>query len=204
MVIPANWDSWGKIRVLREGFDVEGMSTSWSNDIRSSRATMEQNSQDTGDTSHAKAWANGNVHSDGEESALFVFEDTVRDLNKDPVFSHTHDDQQRNSRPIEVGSLNTQEFLSGQLQVIESIRAEEEQEQAGKESRRDHLGRQNPPEESSRYRDGNRVIEDSGRVNEHIGPVRFNMGGIQVDADDMLRNLKVKLTRLASECSRLY
>jgi hypothetical protein len=29
------------------------------------------------------------------------------------------------------------------------------------------------------------------RVNEHIGPVQFNMGGIQVDADDMLQRLKV-------------
>lgn len=32
---------------------------------------------------------------------------------------------------------------------------------------------------------------DEGRVNEHIGPVQFNMGGIQVDADDMLQRLKV-------------
>jgi hypothetical protein len=34
-------------------------------------------------------------------------------------------------------------------------------------------------------------LDDSGRVNEHIGPVQFNMGGIQVDADDMVRKLKV-------------
>ena len=32
---------------------------------------------------------------------------------------------------------------------------------------------------------------EEGRVSEHIGPVRFNMGGIQVDADDMLQRLKV-------------
>jgi hypothetical protein len=26
---------------------------------------------------------------------------------------------------------------------------------------------------------------DKGRVNDHIGPVQFNMGEIRVDADDM-------------------
>jgi dynein light intermediate chain 1 len=33
--------------------------------------------------------------------------------------------------------------------------------------------------------------DDEGRVHEHIGPVQFNMGGIQVDADDMLQRLRV-------------
>lgn len=33
-------------------------------------------------------------------------------------------------------------------------------------------------------------IADGGRVNEHIGPVQFNMGGIQVDADEMVRKLR--------------
>ena len=27
-------------------------------------------------------------------------------------------------------------------------------------------------------------------VNEHIGPIQFNMGGIQVDAEDMVRRLQ--------------
>ncbi|KAL8662039.1 MAG: hypothetical protein Q9168_008315, partial [Polycauliona sp. 1 TL-2023] len=31
-----------------------------------------------------------------------------------------------------------------------------------------------------------------GKVNEHIGPVQFNMGGIQVDADEMVKHLKEK------------
>jgi dynein light intermediate chain 1, cytosolic len=30
-------------------------------------------------------------------------------------------------------------------------------------------------------------------VLEHIGPVQFNMGGIQVDADDMVQRLMVSL-----------
>src|SRR5258706_2679357 len=33
VLVPSNWDSWGKIRVLREGFDVEGVNRGWSVDI---------------------------------------------------------------------------------------------------------------------------------------------------------------------------
>ena len=33
IVIPAGWDSWGKIRILRDGFDVEGVSRQWDEDI---------------------------------------------------------------------------------------------------------------------------------------------------------------------------
>jgi dynein light intermediate chain 1 len=44
---------------------------------------------------------------------------------------------------------------------------------------------------SSGLEGGDDSPQDEGRVNEHIGPVQFNMGGIQVDADDMLQRLKV-------------
>ena len=33
--VPSGWDSWGKIRVLRDGFDVEGVSAGWSADLSS-------------------------------------------------------------------------------------------------------------------------------------------------------------------------
>lgn len=34
IIILPNWDSWGKIQVLREGFDIEGISSAWSIDIQ--------------------------------------------------------------------------------------------------------------------------------------------------------------------------
>jgi dynein light intermediate chain 1 len=43
--------------------------------------------------------------------------------------------------------------------------------------------------------EGEDSVGDEARVNEHIGPVQFNMGGIQVDADDMLQRLKVRSCR---------
>ena len=33
--VPSGWDSWGKIRVLRDGFDVEGVCEGWSVDLAS-------------------------------------------------------------------------------------------------------------------------------------------------------------------------
>lgn len=33
VLVPAGWDSWGKVRVLREGFDCEGASSEWDADL---------------------------------------------------------------------------------------------------------------------------------------------------------------------------
>jgi dynein light intermediate chain 1, cytosolic len=62
--IPSGWDSWGKIRVLRDGFDVEGVCEGWSVDLAS---ILESKSE----------FKNG--------GALEVYEDTVVDPNR--VFS---------------------------------------------------------------------------------------------------------------------
>jgi dynein cytoplasmic 1 light intermediate chain len=68
--VPSGWDSWGKIRVLRDGFDVEGVCSGWSEDISST--------------------LNSVTHTNG--GALEVYEDTVADprvLSPVPrTFSH--------------------------------------------------------------------------------------------------------------------
>lgn len=68
-----------------------------------------------------------------------------------------------------------QGFLTKQLEVLEQLKIEDEKDRAAKKA---------PQLEMS-------PLEDNSRVNEHIGPVQFNMGGIQVDADDMLQKIKV-------------
>ena len=64
--VPSGWDSWGKIRVLREGFDVEGVCEGWSVDLASvlSSKQKEDSEQDS---------------SDPVGGALEVYEDTVSD-----------------------------------------------------------------------------------------------------------------------------
>ncbi|KAI9871671.1 MAG: hypothetical protein M1830_002635 [Pleopsidium flavum] len=190
VLVPSNWDSWGKIRVLREGFDVEGMSSSWSRDIQTSNHTLEEAPRESYGPDGATVGNGDSAHGDGEGGALAVFEDIIRDPNIDSVLSRTSPSSQRTGHLIEIEGLDTQEFLSGQVDVLESIKAGEDHGKAGKESKHDLSGRQVSSEESSRYRDSNRAVGDKGRVTEHIGPVQFNMGGIQVDADDMLKRLK--------------
>ena len=192
MLVPSNWDSWGKIRVLREGFNVEEMSISWSNDIRSSDVKQRNESRESGDTHDAEEKNGEEAQDDGVRSAVTFFEEVIDNTDRDHLPLKTITLDQRNDPMVEIESLNTQEFLSGQLKAIESIKAEEENSQVEKDGRRDKLGRRSSTE-GSRSRDSNRVAEENGRVNDHIGPVRVNMGGIQVDADDMLRKLKVRL-----------
>jgi hypothetical protein len=63
--VPSGWDSWGKIRVLRDGFDVEGVCEGWSVDIASVLAGKPEN---------------GEVEKKQPEGgALEVYEDTVSD-----------------------------------------------------------------------------------------------------------------------------
>ncbi|GJE84573.1 dynein 1 light intermediate chain [Phanerochaete sordida] len=42
IVVPAGWDSWGKIAVLREGFDAKAWGEAWENDIEQTEGEPEQ------------------------------------------------------------------------------------------------------------------------------------------------------------------
>lgn len=202
VLVPSSWDSWGKIRVLREGFDVEGMSSSWSKEIETSNFNPQDSSRETVETKDSMVGTEARDHG-SQKGALAIFEETIRDPERVAAISHATPLDQRDGHLVEIESLDTQDFLSGQLDVIESMKADEGND-AAKESRFDLTGRQVSSEESSRYRESSRTIDDTGRVNEHIGPVQFNMGGIQVDADDMLKKLKVGTVVVALKNGRLY
>lgn len=180
IVVPPNWDSWGKIRVLREGFDVERVSNGWSLDLDHPFPHPNSNGVENG------AVANGSEQKendpDAEGSAVSLYEAAVQDSSLDALQL-----ARRDSHPtkLEVETTDTQVFLGQQLKYLEMFK------QKNEEANRDGT-RPNPLK---------RVDSDSGdlaaggagegKVNEHIGPVQFNMGGIQVDADDMVKRLKV-------------
>ena len=153
VVVPPNWDSWGKIRVLRDGFDVEQVSNGWSADI---------------DGDDEEASANG---------AVALYEETIQDPRTTLAASLPADAA---GSQIEVTSLDPQDFLAVQLEALEKIRKTRTTATDGA-AKRAPLQMDNG-EESGRVNDG--------RVNEHIGPIQFNMGGIQVDAEDMVRRLQ--------------
>ncbi|EHA24014.1 hypothetical protein ASPNIDRAFT_181494 [Aspergillus niger ATCC 1015] len=166
ILVPSNWDSWGKIRIIREGFDMEGISTAWSIEIQDPPEPLTNGVDDRSSDEQT-----ANAVDDGT-SAVAIFEQTIQDPKRDTSMALTG--SQRNGNKIEVDTSDMQSFLTKQLEVLEQLKAEDEKDRAAKKV---------PQLEMS-------PLDDNGRVNEHIGPVQFNMGGIQVDADDMLRKLK--------------
>lgn len=109
------------------------------------------------------------------ESAVSRYEDWCREpttAGLPNVAQATLDDT-----VIGVESDDTQSFLERQLKILEAYR-----------SKVPNVAIENTTGAVSSRSDG---LMDNG-VNEHIGPVQFNMGGIQVDADDMLQRLKVR------------
>lgn len=188
VLIPPNWDSWGKIRVLREGFDVEGVSASWSTEIHDpGEMLVESNSMSK--TTNA-AYSNGDVKDSVTVGALSAYEDTIQD----PRRVSLPNSRDKSRQAVEIESLSTQDFLASQMEVMERLKAEEEKGHDSKASKGTASGSIFGQEE-----DDNGVVEEEGRVSEHIGPVQFNVGGIQVDAEDMLKRLKNRGTEETPE-----
>lgn len=105
------------------------------------------------------------------------------------------------STDLEVETTETQTFLAQQLKVLETYRQknEEASREEGAARGRNGVNKKYEDEDYALY--NGRPPEP--RVMEHIGPVQFNMGGIQVDADDMVQRLKVLRLRLAEEDSEI-
>lgn len=186
VVVPPNWDSWGKIRVLREGFDVEAVNKGWSLDIEESFEPV------------SNGHVNGDVDKHAEPAqvaggAVEIYEETIRDPSLDGLQATA---TETSGLKLEVSSLDPQAFLASQLEILEKIR----QDSSGMDSSRLARGRQLS---QSGIEEGEEIRGDEARVNEHIGPVQFNMGGIQVDADDMLQRLRDRQTYQTPETTTL-
>ncbi|KAL9637906.1 MAG: hypothetical protein Q9164_001901, partial [Protoblastenia rupestris] len=180
VLVPPNWDSWGKIRVLREGFDVEGVSSGWSLDISappvaSMKGHTENGVAKNGDTDSSKA--EGNI--------LPIYESTVP--NRSSAISS------KNQKPtIEVSVPSMQTFLASQQETIARLAAEEENSSNSASTATSSAFNTNTTSTS---------LSSHERIAEHIGPVQVNMGGIQVDADDMVRKLQSQSRRDVSSSS---
>lgn len=159
IVVPPNWDSWGKVRVLRDGFDVERISEGWAIDLDQPFPTSKSDGvhQINGETNNTE---------EEEGSSVMLYEEQVQDTSLDALqLAQAKQDTSR----LEVASVDTQAFLINQLERLEQQKKVDEK--VGKDS----TFAQGQPDDM---------------ISDHIGPVQFNMGGIQVDADDMVQRLK--------------
>ncbi|KAI8966491.1 dynein light intermediate chain-domain-containing protein [Daldinia sp. FL1419] len=165
IVVPPNWDSWGKIRVLRDGFDVERVSEGWSIDLDQPFPTSK--AKEIQEASHQ---VGGDTDESGEPegSSVALYEEQVQDTSLDALqLAQVNQDTSK----LEVPSVDTQAFLANQLERLE------QQKKSDEKAGRNH------------HNTFAREHSDD-MISDHIGPVQFNMGGIQVDADDMVQRLK--------------
>lgn len=179
VLVPPNWDSWAKIRILRDGFDVEGVSDQWAVDIQTPshmRPTNGHASQNDDPENGDSEPSPTSEEAQEGPSATSVYEDTIRNPETDYPLSSLS----KPTNGIEVTSKDPQKFLEGQVEVLENLRREDESEAAAKAARKE-----SDTPVMRTYSD-----EASGVVEEHIGPVQFNMGGIQVNADEMVKRLQ--------------
>ena len=178
ILVPPGWDSWGKIRVLRKGFDVESTSHDWSIDIEGSSLPVGPY-DGSGSLDHSTNVTNGNLR-DQKGSATSAYEVVIRDPNDHGDSTFELDTQ--DATAMEVQCEDLQVFLARQMQVLERLKAEDDQAQKASESEKHAAGRTTPTRDTQPL--------GGGGLRDHIGPVQFNIGGIDVDADDMLKSLK--------------
>lgn len=172
IVVPPNWDSWGKIRVLGGSFDTEKVSQYWSEDIKiplgAPPPSMPLPDPEDDDENNSSPLPQ-------VESAIALYEDWCRDPNSGGLA--VVESAMNAGTEVAIESEDTQEFLERQLKILEAYKSKAPEKAT----------------DGSALSSSTRKLEfnDEKTVNEHIGPVQFNMGGIQVDADDMLQRLKV-------------
>jgi dynein light intermediate chain 1, cytosolic len=176
ILIPPNWDSWGKIRPLREGTDLEAISDAWSVEIQG------KPEQDV-DTLESISTSQQPQPSE-TESAVALFEATLP-----PPSSGTNNLPGSGSE--EDSTIPTiQEFLNTQLAILETLKADDEKAARKAASAR---GPKVSSTGASALGDGAispGVGSGSARMAERIGPYQINVNGIDFDAEEATRRLK--------------
>ncbi|KIH93738.1 dynein light intermediate chain [Sporothrix brasiliensis 5110] len=268
VVVPSNWDSWTKILVVREGFEVDKVSAGWSIDLQRpypvvqaqaaghanganakndasqqpgtrtrsppldgalperDEYTLEGQGQGQGQGQGENGFANGSRSGDRPEpvggggdddddyeeddedpdSAVSQYERAIRDPGMDVLalaggdLDADEDDadgnetgtqkrrRRRRRQQLEVETEDVQLFLGDQLKLLEQFRQKDEakRDKEAKESKR-RDGSMGSGSGSNALASADDPAEV---ISSHIGPVQFNLGGIQVDADDMLERIK--------------
>lgn len=166
-MVPPNWDSWSKIRVLRDGFDVEKVNEGWSIDVDQVYPPTTVNGAVVASNGTVPALAPNKVE-DQEGSTVVMYETEIRDPSFDTQLLASQADNAAKYEP----TMDTQEFLAEQQKMLDKLKQMAESE--GDDSRR--------PKDDE--------ISGETEITGKIGPVRINMGGIQADADDMVQRLK--------------
>lgn len=164
-LVPPNWDSWGKIRIMADNFDAEVISTMWSHDIR-----VESQLEAVLEASQAEETE--------PSTAVSLYEQEIRNPKMDAILPGL---VRKPESGIEVESKDVQIFLAGQAKILENFQEEDKADKASRDQKK--------PLSSQIASDGR------GDVDQHIGPVQYNLGGINLDADYTISQIKVSISK---------
>jgi dynein light intermediate chain 1, cytosolic len=164
ILVPPNFDSWGKIRILTEDFNVQEVSEAWAADIEAPGPNDAVANEDD-------SKADGSIDTP-ETFALLLYREVIK-APEEKNATLSLPSNQKSKSGLEVESKDTQIFLTEQSTVLDELTKEDENSAVLRDSRK-NLG-----------------PLGSGEVEDHIGPVQFNLGGIQMNAEDAVKRLKV-------------
>jgi dynein light intermediate chain 1, cytosolic len=179
ILIPPNWDSWGKIRILREDFEMEKVANAWSVEIQS----PPEAEFDTSTTTLKSAVDGEKEDGSDRESAVSIFTSSLPNpiANSKPYVSSTATDDV-------VTVQDPQTFLAEQAQILESLRQEDE--------RAERRARKGAPTSAAGGGslspvDGDDAAAGRARIPEPpTGPYNINVGGMQVDAEEVTKRIR--------------
>ncbi|EXJ91327.1 hypothetical protein A1O1_04439 [Capronia coronata CBS 617.96] len=187
ILVPPNWDSWGKIRILKDGFDPEAVANAWSVEIQDPpEQTLDLSTPTNQDQD--KPSQNGTGPESTSESAVHIYESSLRNpADYRPSFQpRMHDET------VVVPSV--QEFLQTQYEALEKLKAEDEKEQrksrpgVGARTGSSGIVDSNNDDPSSSTRGAGGVANPT--MAERIGPYQINVNGIDFDAEEATKRLR--------------
>lgn len=205
ILIPPNWDSWGKIRLLNETFDPESVSDAWSVEIQGppeqtldfdllSSSPSSTTKPDTASTSPDGTKQTSSTSP--TESAVQTFEATL--INPS---THRPSFQSRNKAEEPVTVRPLAEFLQDLSTTMDRLKAEDEK--AEKKARKDaplatgtgSTSRTGGVEDGADTLNRGGTGSSSSRMAEHIGPYQINVNGIDFDAEEATRRIQERIDK---------
>lgn len=142
---------------------MDGISKSWSVDLQQPGST----------TLHSDTeGAEGQAPPTNRETSQTVqmYEDTIKDPRRESI-----SDSNGKNLSLDVEVVKNQDFLAAQLEIMERLKIEEDKKKTPEKQK----FMPNPAISGTASKP---IFSDSRSITEHIGPVQFNMGGIQVDS----------------------
>lgn len=142
---------------------MDGISKSWSVDIQQPGPAVLH--PDTEGAEGQTPPTNGEI-----SQTIQLYEDTIRDPRRESI-----SDPNGKTPGLDVEIVKNQDFLAAQLEIMERLKVDEEK----KKTPEKQTFMPSPAVSGTASKP---IFSDSRSITEHIGPVQFNMGGIQVDS----------------------